>query len=83
MIDYDTLTAHLKRTGRMKLLPRILKELQVREAKTRALTSRKETVKDRPDLISGWRSIENGILTDRTGKRALLDIYQRIVKSTT
>lgn len=31
-----------------------------------------------PLLISGWRAREGGRLIDRSGKRALIDIYRRI-----
>ncbi len=31
-----------------------------------------------PLLISGWRAREGGRLIDRSGKRALVDIYRRI-----
>ncbi len=78
MISADVLIAHLKRTGRMKLLPKVLRELKeahIREAK---LAPRKETAKQNPSLISGFREIKDGILTDTTGKRALLDIYQKV-----
>jgi hypothetical protein len=79
MIAYKELVAHLEKTGRMKLLPRIARELKVRVAREAALAPRKETAKQNPSLISGWRSIENGVLTDRTGKRALLDIYKNVI----
>ena len=77
--EYETLVAHLKRTGRMKLLPRILRELRRREARAAKLAPRRETAAENPSLISGWRSLEYGLLIDQTGKRALLDIYQRII----
>ena len=77
--DYDRLIAHLKRTGRMKLLPRILRELRMRKIRADKLAPLYETAEENPSLVSGWRSLENGILTDRTGKRALLDIYKRII----
>jgi hypothetical protein len=76
--DYDAFIAHLKRTGRMKLLPQVLRELEAEEAHSKKLAPRKETAKENPSLISGWRSIENGVLTDRSGKQALLDIYKKI-----
>ncbi|MEJ0053176.1 MAG: hypothetical protein WDN10_00410 [bacterium] len=77
-MTYETLVEHLKRTGRMKLLPRILRELKMKEARARKLAPRKETAEESPALISGSRSIENGILTDTTGKRALLEIYKKV-----
>lgn len=79
-IGFDELKKHLERTGRVKLLPRILAELKERAAREAKLAPRKETAKENPDLISGWRTIENGVLTDRTGKRALVSIYQRATK---
>lgn len=78
-MTYDELKAHLERTGRMKLLSRILRELRVREARERKFAPLHETAAENPALISGWRSIENGILTDRSAKRALIDMYQKII----
>ena len=77
--DYDTLIAHLKRTGRLKLLPRILRELRTRHARTTRLASRRETAEENLSLVSGWREIKDGTLTDHTGKRALFDMYQKII----
>lgn len=77
-LDFKTLMAHLEKTGRVKLLPKILAELKQEEARAKLLAPRKETVKENPSLIAGWRSFENGMLTDKTGKRALLEIYQKI-----
>jgi F0F1-type ATP synthase delta subunit len=34
-----------------------------------------------PDLISGWRARKGGRLIDRSGKRALLDLYRAIVQN--
>lgn len=80
MIDIESIIAHLKRTGRMKLLPRVLREVKENEQRERLTAPRTETAKENPALISGFRTIENGILTDRTGKRALLEIYQNVTK---
>jgi hypothetical protein len=79
-MTYDALRSHLERTGRMKLLPRILRELRAREARAKALAPRRETAKNNPALISGMREIKDGMLTDTTGKRALLEIYQNITR---
>ena len=77
--NYDTFIAHLRATGRLKLLPRVLRELRTEMAREKTLRSKRETATENPALISGWRSIENGVLTDHTGKKALLDIYKNIV----
>jgi hypothetical protein len=77
--DYNTFIVHLKRTGRMKLLPRVLRELREEEARAKNLKREKETAKEDPSLISGWRQIKDGVLTDNTGKRALIDIYRNII----
>lgn len=77
-MTYPELKAHLERTGRIKLLPAILRELRTKEARQKLLAPRKETVKENPSLISGWRSLENGVLVDRSAKRALVDIYRKI-----
>lgn len=76
--DYDAFIAHLRRTGRLKLLPQVLRELERERARTQRTTTRKETAADMPSLISGWRMIENGQLTDHTGKSALIAIYRNI-----
>ena len=78
-VTYEQLTEHLKRTGKMKLLPSILKELKETAALEAKRAPKKETAKENPSLISGWRSIENGVLTDRTGKSALLEIYKNSI----
>ncbi len=78
-VTYEQLAEHLKRTGKMKLLPSILKELKEKAALEAKRAPMKETAKENPSLISGWRSIENGVLTDRTGKRALLEIYKNSI----
>ncbi len=77
--NYDTFVEHLRRTGRLKLLPRVLRELHLEEVRAKKFSSKVETVEENPSLISGWRTIENGVLTDHTGKRALLDIYKNII----
>lgn len=79
--DYDTLIAHLKRTGRLKLLPRVLRELQQLEAREHQRAPKKETTKENPSLISGWRSLEGGQLTDYSGKGALIEIYRGITNA--
>lgn len=77
--DYGAFIAHLKRTGRMKLLPLVLRELRQEEARAKNIAPRRETSVDNPSLISGWRTVENGVLTDRTAKSALIDIYRNII----
>lgn len=77
--DYDAFIAHLRRTGRLKLLPQVLRELRMEQSHARTTGTRKETAQDNPSLISGWRSIENGQLTDHTGKSALITIYRNII----
>ncbi len=79
--DVDTFLGHLKRTGRIKLLPSVLRELQATALREKKMGERTETAKDNPELISGTRTLKNGFLTDTTGKRALLEMYQRITKS--
>ncbi len=76
--NYGAFIAHLKRTGRMKLLPQVLRELKSERERAGKLTLRKETAEENPALISGWRTLEDGILTDHTGKSALIAIYKKI-----
>ena len=77
-MTYEDLKKHLERSGRLKLLPKILRELKTRAAREELLAPRKETAKENPSLISGSRTFENGILIDHTGKRALIEIYQKV-----
>lgn len=79
--DADQFIAHLQKTGRLKLLPQVLRELRVAEARRAKLAPKKETAQENPSLISGWRSIENGVLKDRSGKGALVDIYRNITRA--
>lgn len=76
--NYEDFIARLKQTGRLKLLPRVLRELRDEEAYAKKFAPRRETAIENPPLISGWRSLENGVLIDHTGKRALIDIYKKI-----
>ncbi len=76
MKNIDTFIAHLERTGRLKLLPQVLGELRAEEAREKNRVAHTESAKENPSLISGSRSIKDGVLTDNTGKRALIEIYQ-------
>jgi F0F1-type ATP synthase delta subunit len=80
MKDVEAFIAHLKRTGRMKLLPSVLRELKQQAARARLTAPRTETAKENPSLISGSRTLADGRLTDNTGKRALLEIYKKITE---
>lgn len=96
----DGLLKHLSATGRMKLLPAILRELKRLQERTQRLAPTLEvarpedeaaarayltqegvavsTVVVNPSLIRGWRARANGLLWDRSAKRALTDIYSKI-----
>lgn len=50
-------------------------------AGARALGIEAEEATVNPNLLSGWRARKQGTLVDRSGKRALTDIYQAIVKA--
>jgi F0F1-type ATP synthase delta subunit len=96
------LMEHLQATGRVKLLPRILRELRRIEARAASLSETFEVAsagekaaaekeahalgitahaRVNHDLISGWRARTGSRLIDRSGRRALLDLYRRIVAS--
>lgn len=99
----DTLVAHLKESGRMKLLPGILAELKasaarnasvadsvevahesdahaaLAAAKAEGITASKAHVNH--TLLSGWRARSKGTLVDRSGKRALIDLYRKIANA--
>jgi hypothetical protein len=77
--DYEKFVAHLKRTGREKLLPQVLRELKAEAVREAKRAPRTETVKENPSLLSGKRILKDGTLTDTTGKRALLEIYQKVI----
>ncbi|MGH7174742.1 MAG: hypothetical protein ACREGR_00050 [Minisyncoccia bacterium] len=79
-LTFDQLKGHLTRTGQMKLLPQILRELKENAARAKMRAPRKENAKQHPALISGSRTLEEGMLTDTTGKRALIEIYQNITR---
>ena len=94
------LVAHLKSTGRVKMLPAILRQLRTIAARRRALAPvvevahEKEAARALRDaaaagivakhvhintaLIHGWRARSGSQLVDRSAKRALIDIYQKV-----
>ena len=48
-----------------------------REAKQEGIEVAEVTIN--PNLISGWRAMSGGTLVDRSGKRALADLYRKII----
>ncbi len=50
-------------------------------AEAKALGIDAEEAVVNPILLSGWRARKEGVLVDRSGKRALTDIYRGIVKA--
>lgn len=79
--DFDAFIAHLKRTGRLKLLPAVLRELKVEAAREEKLAPRHESASAHHGLIKGWREIRDGVLEDHTAKGALIEIYRQVVGS--
>jgi F0F1-type ATP synthase delta subunit len=96
------LVAHLKESGREKLLPRIARELNRLDARTQSFGEQlevaspheKESAQSEAQafgitaeaevndtLISGWRARSGSRVIDRSGKRALLDLYQAIANA--
>lgn len=96
------LVAHLKRTGREKLLPRIARELHRLDARAEAFgellevaSPHEKTHAEREakelgisakaqvneSLVSGWRARTGSRVIDRSGKRALLDLYRQITRA--
>lgn len=94
------LVAHLKETGREKLLPRILRELKRIEARAESFGELLEVASENEvkqaereaqalgitakaqvngTLVSGWRARAGSRVIDRSGKRALLDLYREIL----
>lgn len=98
----DNLLEHLKRSGRTKLLPGILRELKTLAAREKVTAPTLEVARKEdeaqakaaakaegieaeevivnPSLLQGWRARAGSKLVDRSGKRALIDLYARIVK---
>ncbi len=95
----ESFIAHLKAEGRLKLLPRILRELKRLDARNQSLgdllevASEKEKAAAEADakslgitanavvnetLVTGWRARTGSRVIDRSGKRALLDLYRSI-----
>ena len=99
----DTLMAHLKESGRLKLLPGILAELNASALRNASVADSVEVAheSDAPaalaaakaegveaskahvnhTLLSGWRARSKGTLIDRSGKRALIDLYRKIANA--
>jgi F0F1-type ATP synthase delta subunit len=98
---YEKLRTHLTATGRMKLLPGLLRELKVIRERSQARSAVLEvasandsaeaeeaakregitaTAVVNPALVTGWRLTTGDTLIDRSGKRALVDLYRSIVK---
>ncbi|HEX8946926.1 MAG TPA: F0F1 ATP synthase subunit delta [Candidatus Paceibacterota bacterium] len=97
------LIAHLRATGRMKLLPHIARSLKEAHARQGTLSgvvevAREEerdtalaeaaaagvhakTVAVNPALVRGWRARSAGTLIDRSAKRSLIELYQRITSA--
>lgn len=98
---FEKLVAHLKATGRMKLLPGIARELKKAAFRTRSEEAHVEVAHKsdehhalaeakqfgieaahaqvNPSLIRGWRARQGSTLVDRSGKRALIDLYRSII----
>lgn len=78
--DYEKFIEHLKRTGRLKLLPAVLREVKAEAARKRQNAAKHETATENPALISGWRELKDGTLRDHSGKGALIEIYRRVTQ---
>jgi len=95
----ESFISHLKAEGRLKLLPRVLRELKRLNARNESLgdllevASEKEAAHAHAEakalgidakpvvnetLVSGWRARTGSRVIDRSGKRALLDLYRSI-----
>lgn len=93
------LVAHLKKTGRLKLLPHIGRELKRIEERAQVFDELLEVASEQEraqaekeakefgitakarvneNLVSGWRAHTGSRIIDRSGKRALLDLYRHI-----
>lgn len=57
----------------------VASEEERKEAETAAKAMGIDTkAKVNPDLVRGWRLRANGTVTDRSAKRALIDLYRRV-----
>lgn len=98
----NQLVVHLKKTGRMRLLPHISRELGRIEARAKTFDERLEVASEQEkaqaeheakefgihakaqvngNLVSGWRARSGSRVIDRSGKRALIDLYRQITSA--
>lgn len=96
------LVTHLNKTGRMKLLPHIARELGRIEARAETFEEHLEVASEQEkaqaqreanelgihakaqvneSLVSGWRARVGSRVIDRSGKRALIDLYRQITNA--
>lgn len=95
----EQLIAHLKKSGRTKMLPSILRDLRALSLRSQKSAAHLEVATEaeregaakaagvllsetvvNPSLIRGWRLTKGSQLTDKSGKRALIDLYRRITR---
>lgn len=66
-----------KSAARLEVASEGEKSDAVKEAKLAGIESPLVTIN--PDIIRGWRAQEGGTLIDRSGKKALVELYRNIV----
>ena len=88
--------SRLRDRGHIKLLPQIAAHIQklsrARSDETLVVARKKDVVRARkeagtkvgatinPDLIGGWQHTKEGVLTDTSYKRSLIELYRTITK---
>ncbi len=68
--------ANEKRAARVEVASEAEAASALEEARTQGIIVAEATIN--PSLIRGWRAQENGVLVDRSAKKALVDLYQKI-----
>ncbi|HEX2792213.1 MAG TPA: hypothetical protein VHO23_00655 [Candidatus Paceibacterota bacterium] len=66
-----------KSAARLEVASEGEKAEALKEAKQAGIESPLVTIN--PDIIRGWRAQEGGMLIDRSGKKALVELYRNIV----
>ena len=68
--------AEMKRSARVEVASSEEAAAALAAAKEEGIEASTATIN--PSLIRGWRAQKNGILVDRSAKKALVDLYQKI-----
>lgn len=76
-LDTKQVVAYMKKRGHLSLLPQIVRILEREQVRPESVTI---TAKEDPRLVGGSLTLNGYTLTDRTYRRALVDLYHRITQ---